>query len=239
MVFQPIADLRDGRVTGYEALARFPGREHRRIDEWFALARDCGCGPALEAAALRAAFATSDLPADTYLSVNVSPRTLLSADVAEVLDRDLSTVVVEITEDSQLEVDLVEAAIGPLRARSALIAVDDTGAGYANLKQLVRLRPDVVKLDRELVSAVHRHPEKRALVEALVSFCRRTGAKLCAEGIEEVEELLALAELGVHLGQGWFLGRPGSTFQPVAVAAVDACRQSSSMLTDSGLVSGF
>ena len=103
--------------------------------------------------------------------------------------------------------------------------MDDTGAGYANLQQLVRLRPDVVKLDRELVHAVHQHPEKRALVEALVSFCRRTGASLCAEGIEVTEELVTLADLGVSLGQGWLLGRPDPEFllaSPVARAVVGA-----------------
>ncbi len=223
MVFQPICDLRGGRVVGYEALARFPGREHRRVDEWFQLARECGCGADLESAALRAALAAPGRPRGSYLSVNVSPRTLLSAQIKAVLDRDLTEVVVEVTEDSQLDADLVGTAVGPLRARGARIAVDDTGAGYANLKALVRLRPDIVKLDREMVTAVHRHPEKRALVEALVSFCRRTGAMLCAEGIEEVEELVTLAELGVHLGQGWFLGRPAPDFLDASQEAVAAC----------------
>jgi len=207
---QPICSLADGRVVGFEALARFPGREHRGVHEWFQLARDSGCGPALEAAALRAAFAQHGRPPGTYLSLNASPSTLLSPEVQAVLDRDLRDVVIEVTEDARIDADLLDAAVSPLRRRGARIAVDDTGAGYANLQQLVRLRPDIIKLDRELVASIDMHPEKRALVEALVSFCHRTGATLCAEGIERVEELVTLVDLGVDVGQGWFLARPGT-----------------------------
>ena len=223
IVFQPICDLRGARVVGYEALSRFPGREHRAVDEWFRVARACGCGSALEAAALAAALRVTGRPADTYLSVNVSPATILSAEVQRVLDRDLHDVVLEITEDSQLAAGVLEAALAPLRSRGARIAVDDTGAGYANLKQLVRLRPDLIKLDRELVTAVHQHPEKRALVEALVSFSGRTGAVLCAEGVEELAELVTLAELGVGVAQGWFLARPSASFVDASAEAVRAC----------------
>lgn len=216
---QPICSLSDGRVVGFEALARFPGREHRGVYEWFQLARDSGCGPALEAAALRAAFAQDSRPPGTYLSLNASPSTLLSPEVQAVLDRDLRDVVIEVTEDARIDADLLDAAVSPLRRRGARIAVDDTGAGYANLQQLVRLRPDIVKLDRELVASIDRHPEKRALVEALVSFCRRTGATLCAEGIERVEELVTLVDLGVDVGQGWFLARPGTGHPLITPAA--------------------
>ena len=142
--------------------------------------------------------------------MNVSPEALQSPEVQSALAGDLTGLVIEITEHNELDGEQLLKAVAPLRARGAWIAVDDTGAGYANLQQLVRLRPDIVKLDRELVNDVHRHPEKRALVEALVSFCRRTGAELCAEGIEVVEELVTLADLGVGLGQGWLrAGHPG------------------------------
>lgn len=220
MVFQPICDLRDATVVGYEALARFPGRESRDVGEWFALARDCGCGAQLEAAALEAALSAPGRPAGTYLTVNVSPATLTTPDVQAVLDRDLTGIVIEITEDSRLDATLLRAAVEPLRRRGARIAVDDTGAGYANLRQLVQLRPDIVKLDREIVTAVNEHLEKRALVEALVSFCRRTGAVLCAEGVENVEELVTIADLGAHLAQGWFLARPAASFGSVSTGAL-------------------
>lgn len=222
VAFQPICELGNGTVVGYEALTRFPGREHRSVPDWFRAARECGRGPELDAAALRNALEAPRPPEGTYLGVNVSPVSLMGHDVQQALGGDLHGVLVEITEDTELEVEVLKAAVQPLRDRGARIAVDDTGAGYANLKQLVQLRPDVVKLDRELVTGVHIHPEKRALVEALVSFCLHTDADLCAEGIETVDELVTLVDVGVTHGQGWFLGRAAETFTGPEFDAVAA-----------------
>ncbi|HEX4977810.1 MAG TPA: EAL domain-containing protein [Nocardioides sp.] len=218
-VYQPMCTLDGARVLGYEALTRFPGREYRTVEEWFRLGRLAQRSAALEAAALRRALRGPRPGGDRFLSVNVSPEALGAPEVQEALEGDLSGVVIEITEHNELDGSQLLHALTPLRERGARIAVDDTGAGYANLQQLVRLRPDLVKLDRELVQEVHRHPEKRALVEALVSFCRRTGATLCAEGIEVVEELVTLADLGVGLGQGWLIGRPGPAFGEASAEA--------------------
>lgn len=211
-VYQPMCTLDGARVLGYEALTRFPGREYRSVEEWFRLGRLSQRSAALEAAALRRALGGARPPEGRFLSVNVSPEALGAPEVQAALTGDLTGVVIEITEHNELDGGQLLDAVAPLRERGAMIAVDDTGAGYANLQQLVRLRPDIVKLDRELVQEVHRYPEKRALVEALVSFCRRTGATLCAEGIEVVEEFVTLADLGVALGQGWLIGRPDPDF---------------------------
>jgi diguanylate cyclase (GGDEF)-like protein len=222
-VMQPICELATGVLVGHEALSRFPGRDHREVGEWFALARSGEHGPALEARALRSALTGFDPARGTYLTVNVSPSVLGSPAVQEVLAGDLTGVVVEVTEDSRLDLGELDRLLDQLRSRGARVAMDDTGAGYDGLRRLVRLRPEIVKLDRELVHRVHVHPEKRALVEALVSFCRQTGASLCAEGIESVEELRTLADLGVHLGQGWFVGRPTTGRPLVSRAAAEAC----------------
>ncbi len=112
--------------------------------------------------------------------------------------------------------------------------MDDTGEGFAGLRRLVQLHPDVVKLDRALVSEVHRHPDKAALVEALVAFCRRTGADLCAEGVETAEEVRALQELHVEHCQGWLAGRPAAAPAPPLPGFVIACRGSHSVRGDLG-----
>ena len=218
-VYQPMCSLDSARVLGYEALTRFPGREYRTVEEWFRLGRLAQRSAALEAAALRRALAGPRPGEGRFLSVNVSPEALGTPEVQAALAGDLIGVVIEITEHNELDGEQLLRAVTPLRDRGAMIAVDDTGAGYANLQQLVRLRPDIVKLDRELVQEVHRYPEKRALVEALVSFCRQTGATLCAEGIEVVEELVTLADLGVGLGQGWLIGAPGQGFGEASAEA--------------------
>jgi hypothetical protein len=97
-----------------------------------------------------------------------------------------------------------------------LVAVDDAGAGYAGLQQLMRVQPDLIKLDRSLVQDVDTDPAKQALVDSFVRFARRTGAQVVAEGIETEEELRALADLDVNYGQGYFLAKPGPPWPTVS-----------------------
>lgn len=88
--------------------------------------------------------------------------------------------------------------------------MDDAGAGYASFTLIAALRPTVIKIDREIVNGIGRDDAKQALVEAFVSFGRRIGALLLAEGIERRSDLAMLKALGVDLGQGYLLGRPAS-----------------------------
>jgi len=104
-----------------------------------------------------------------------------------------------------------------LRERGALIAVDDAGSAYAGLHRVMRMRPDIIKLDRPLVSDISTRADKAALVEALVGFAHRTGAAVCAEGIEQLDDLGALADLDVHYGQGYAIARPSPPWGPGAI----------------------
>jgi diguanylate cyclase (GGDEF)-like protein len=217
IVAQPIVELATGRIAGYEALARVTGTEPQRPpDQWFAQARRCGLGPALEARALARALALPDRPAGAYLALNVSPAALLSAEVAAVLPDDLGGLLIELTEDALFASDAtLDAALGALRARGARIAVDDAGAGYSGLQQLLRVKPDVLKLDRSLIDGIVADESKIALVEALARFATTTGAAVCAEGIERLDELRLLARFDVTYGQGYRLGRPGTPWPAV------------------------
>jgi hypothetical protein len=91
-----------------------------------------------------------------------------------------------------------------------LIALDDAGSGYSGLQQLAALRPQVVKLDRALVSDADTDPVRVALAEMLGEFAGRIDAWLLAEGVETAAECGVLLELGVPLAQGWHLGRPAA-----------------------------
>ena len=104
---------------------------------------------------------------------------------------------------------LLLAALDELRRRGARIAVDDAGAGYAGLQQILRLRPDIVKLDLEFTRSIDADPVRRALATSLVTFGRDTGELIIAEGIETLEEFDTLGSLGVCWGQGFYLARPG------------------------------
>jgi EAL domain-containing protein (putative c-di-GMP-specific phosphodiesterase class I) len=217
LVFQPIVDLAGGCVAGYEALARFPGTAGP--DVWFAAAAECGVLAELEALALgKALDAVPLLPGNTFLTVNVSPSLLGSGPVQEALDRpDLTRVVVELTEHSPVD-DLaaLQRLTAELRARGALIALDDAGAGHSGLQQMVELRPQLVKLDRALVTGADSDPVRLALAELVGEFAGRIDAWLLAEGLETPGELAAFLRLGVPLGQGWVLGRPAPHFAPLA-----------------------
>jgi diguanylate cyclase (GGDEF)-like protein len=226
--FQPLVSLSTGRVLGYEALSRFPDPPGRGPDAWFAQAARCGLAPRLEAAALRAALSAEGRPAGTFLSINVSPRTLASPDVRAVLPRDMTGLVLEITEHELADdLDILENELKELRERGARIAVDDAGAGYSGLQQVMRIQPDVIKLDRSLVMNLDRDPAKEALIDSFVRFARRTGASVCAEGIETMEELRLLADLDVTYGQGYVLARPAPRWGTVASSVADSLLRSS------------
>jgi diguanylate cyclase (GGDEF)-like protein len=225
-LFQPVASLTTGRLIGYEALARFPDAPARPPSTWFAQANACGLGPQLEAAAIRAALIPTGRPAGTHIAVNVSPSALSTDAVKDALPADLSDVIIELTEHEVYVGDsLLADSLAQLRERCARIAIDDAGAGYAGLKQVMWVRPDIVKLDLELTRAIHSDPVRMALVESLVRFARRVGATVCAEGIENHDDIEVLANLDVPCGQGYALGRPAPPWSQVSPPAVETCRR--------------
>jgi diguanylate cyclase (GGDEF)-like protein len=224
-VFQPVVGLADGRVVGYEALARFPGSSMRSPDIWFAQAHGSGLGPELEAAAIRAALEPLGRPFDTHLAINVSPSALTTDVVQRALRGNLDGIVVEVTEHEFVpDDDALQEAVASLRERGAQIAIDDAGAGHAGLKQLIRVRPDIVKLDQALIRDIHTDPARMALVESFVRFARDVGATVCAEGIETLDELAVLADLDVQWGQGYALARPSEPWVGISAAATELCR---------------
>ena len=236
MVFQPIVDLRTGRVAGYEALARFERTPYQPPDQWFAKAHRCGLGYDLEAKALAAAFATPGRPPGTFLSVNVSPSSLTIDKVQAALPRRLEDIVIEVTENELASGDpAVTAAIAGLRKRGARVAVDDAGAGYAGLTHVMRLAPDIIKLDRGLTTGIDTDPIKAALVSSFVRYARDIDATVVGEGIETCAELARLAELDVAYGQGYLIARPAATWPSLDSAATEACEASfTAALADTG-----
>ena len=228
MAFQPIVDLRTGRVAGYEALARFNRTPYQPPDQWFAKAHRCGLGYALEAKALAAAFATPGREPGTYLAVNVSPSSLTVAEVQAALPERLENIVIEVTENELASGDpAIAAAIANLRQRGARIAVDDAGSGYAGLTHVMRLAPDIIKLDRTLTTGIDGDPAKAALVSSFVRYARDIDATVLGEGIETLAELTRLAELDVAYGQGYLIARPAAPWPSIDSAATEACQASS------------
>ena len=221
MVFQPIADLRHGEVVGVEALARFSSEPQQGPDRWFEDATQVGLRVELEIAAVRAAIASiDDLPSGAYLSVNLSPETILApAFVGFVHEAPCQRLVVEVTEHAPVEdYEQLRVALADYRASGGRLAVDDAGAGFASLRHILRLAPDIIKLDVSLTRGIDSDQASQALADALASFAGRIGATIVAEGIETIDELGALHALGITHGQGYFLCRP--TTVPLAFQIV-------------------
>jgi EAL domain-containing protein (putative c-di-GMP-specific phosphodiesterase class I) len=210
-VFQPIVDLQTGRVDGAEALPRFTCPPFRTSEEWFRDAQTESLGSQLELHAIRSAVVhASSFPVGVFLSVDVSPELAASPLLASVLsDAPLEQLVIEVTErhavgDRQALYDALE----PLRSEGLRVAIDNAGTGYAGIQLILELRPDIVKLDASIIQNVDLDPARRALVSSLVDFGTHVGCTILAEGIERREELEVLTELGVTLGQSFYLGKP-------------------------------
>jgi PAS domain S-box-containing protein len=211
-VFQPILSVSTGRLIGAEGLSRFPGSD-RYPDQWFNDAAEVGLGVELELEALRRLLSASrQLPEDLYVSLNVSPHTLLRAELLELLvTAGIPTrrIVLEITEHASItEYDEVLAAVAALRAVGVRLAVDDAGAGYSSFRHILRLAPEIIKLDRSLIAGLHVDPALRALASAVVTFGLEMSATVTAEGIETPEELRCAQDLGIHSAQGYLFGKP-------------------------------
>lgn len=211
LAYQPIWDLGARRVMGFEALCRFTGQEDAPPDQLFREAAQLGCATELETTVIRRAIkALGVLGEDCYLAVNASAQTVISGALAELKGAaPLHRLVLEITEHDAVEdYAALDEALAPLRAEGLRVAVDDAGAGYASLRHIVLLKPDIVKLDMSLTRHVDADPSRRALASAMSTFCSRVQILLVAEGIETWAELDTLRGLGVPTGQGFHLGRP-------------------------------
>ena len=223
-VYQPIVDLDRGRIAGVEALARFEVEPRRSPDQWFADAEATGERIHLEIAAIRAQVKAFDVPAlgSAYVSLNVSPVTVLRGDVFdELVGLPWDRVVLEVTENEPVaDYEAMGAALASFRAAGGRLAIDDAGAGFASLKHVRRLNPDIIKLDIELTRNVDTDRSGRAIAAAFTTFAKEMEMSVVAEGIETESELETLRTLGVGYGQGYFLRRPGPLAE--ALLPIDA-----------------
>jgi EAL domain-containing protein (putative c-di-GMP-specific phosphodiesterase class I)/FixJ family two-component response regulator len=210
-VFQPIQDLNTGATVGHEALSRFPDPTRGGPGQWFADAFHVGLGVDLEWLAATSALTFLDTAApEMFLTVNMSPATVMHLVENELCPQALwPRIVIELTEHVPVEdYAALERALAPMRAHGSRLAADDLGSGYAGFRHLLRLRPNVIKLDISLIAGIDHNHEQQALTRALLTFAHEVGAQVIAEGIEEPAELTTLQDLGVPWGQGYLISRP-------------------------------
>ena len=218
-VFQPIFDLSTRDVVAFEALSWGPpGSGFEDGESLFSFAERADLLLPLERVCRRRILEEArPIRGRQLLFINLSPAAASDREFLEgafeILVRQMrfepSRIVLEITERTYaLHHDLFKDVIVELRREGFRIAVDDMGTGYASFSSLAEIEPDYLKFDSVFVHEIHRHKIKRDLLDAMLSFARKTDTEVIAEGIETLEELDTLIELGVPLGQGFLLARP-------------------------------
>ncbi|HET7229432.1 MAG TPA: EAL domain-containing protein [Longimicrobium sp.] len=222
--YQPIVRTADLSVMAYEALSRGPlDSPLHGARTLFATARTLGEEAALE----RVCWTTALLNATRHrlwmrdgvrLFLNLSPERIVEPGflgfVRRLVDEaalEPARMVIELTEDSLLRPHgHFREALAPFREMGFGVAVDDVGTGCSDLHTLAEVRPEFVKLARELVTDIHLHAGRRMVVQSMVALTAALGATLVAEGVELYAELSVLRELGVDCVQGYLLGRPSA-----------------------------
>lgn len=231
MAFQPIIDIRKQKIISYEALVRGPegqgaGWVFERINDDNRYYFDQACR-------VKAIETAARLGCETYLNINFlpnavySPETCIKATIeaADLYGFDLTKLVFEVTESEQIiDKNHLQNIFSSYSKRGFKTAIDDYGSGFARIDWLIDLRPDILKLDMELIRNVQRYPEKQSVVQQALQQCRLQGTQLLAEGVETREELECLIELGIDLFQGYYFAKP--ELEALAPVDFDKLRES-------------
>jgi diguanylate cyclase len=222
---QPIVDIVTGRVSGFEALMRWERQDGTFISpaDFIPVAEETGIICELGAWALRDALGSLRrwiddglVPASTTMSVNVSPRQVADPGFPAVVRSTVAETGVpphllwlEITESMMLdEPELAARALDEIRSTGVRIAMDDFGTGFSSLSVLQQFPIQRIKIDRAFVQGLGEHADDRSLVRTIIAMARSMALDLVAEGVETVEQLEALRELGCDKAQGFLISRP-------------------------------
>ena len=219
---QPIVSLADGTTYGFEALIR------GTVD-----GRELSGGEIVQASRAHGAIFTLDLVGrtvaleqampkleeDQVLFVNFTPTAIYDPKVclrttwaiARRLGLPMERICFEAVETEEFpDLSFLRRILDEYREQGAMVALDDLGAGHSSLSYLKELRPDIVKLDRDLVIGLAEDPARQRLLGALIDYAHELDIRVVAEGIETEDDLAATRALGADLGQGWYLGRPAA-----------------------------
>ncbi|WP_033375743.1 GGDEF domain-containing protein [Leeia oryzae] len=229
--FQPIVDLKQGRVLGFEGLIRAPaGSPVTSPQALFDLAERYGVLIQLEGCCRRVilkSFAEQQLPGYLFLNTNpdcfFSPAFSCDGLAKQLTELGLSPgrLVLELTESRPIPgYQQLWRSLDAYRKAGFKLALDDLGAGFSSLRLWYELKPDFVKIDMHFVQEINNDPLKRHFTQAVQNLTAQSGGSLIAEGIETHDELRVLQELGVAYGQGYFLSKPQMQIPPVMNAHV-------------------
>jgi diguanylate cyclase (GGDEF)-like protein/PAS domain S-box-containing protein len=232
--YQPVVDIGDGEVVGFEALARWPNGRNGQVppEQFIPLAEETGHIASLGAWVLRNAVADmarlqglAGQPSTPYISVNVSGRQWQDGAFLEEVREALrtpglasGTLQLELTESVLMRRDThIDALVRSLKNMGVRIAVDDFGTGFSSLRYLRDFPIDVLKIDKSFIDGIPKDPRQVALVEGIVRMADTLGLQVIAEGIEEQSQRETLAAIGCGFGQGFLFAPPLTVEQGEAV----------------------
>ncbi|MGF6573041.1 diguanylate cyclase (GGDEF)-like protein [Paraburkholderia sp. GAS333] len=221
--FQPLYSLSHQKQVGFEALLRGEQDDGTLVPPVVMFApKPSSDEGALDRAShtVHLGNASQSLPNDAWLFLNILPATFIATGYADQLSElvraaglEPERVILEILESHGGSVDDMSRAAALYREHGFLIAVDDFGAGQSNLDRLLRIRPDLVKLDGELIRATS-HGTGHPILPKLVSLLHQAGMLVVVEGVETTDELILAVESNVDFAQGYLLGRPAAQIAP-------------------------
>ncbi|MCL2252504.1 MAG: EAL domain-containing protein, partial [Treponema sp.] len=218
-VYQPIISLTEGHVFGYEAISKIPVKELKMdISQIFRQADKLGKAWELEVICRTKALKNfTPINREMKLFLKVNPNVINDDEFKEGFTReclskyglDFNNIIFEITERTAIyDKNIFLDSILHYRKQKYEIAIDDVGAGYSGLNTIAAIRPNYVKLDKNLIKDIDKDETKQFLCKAMVDFCKNSDIIVLAKGIDTVEELKTLIKLNVDLGQGYFFGIP-------------------------------
>lgn|SRR5574341_1324507 len=218
-VYQPIADIREGAVLGYEACSRGPPGELQDPGYMFKLAYEAQLLWKLERVCRELALERAvGLPEGCLLFLNTDPDTIFDPELTRspALRALAGRVVLEITERAAIsDFALFRRAVDVIRGLGLRFAIDDVGSAYSGLRLIAEIRPDFVKLDMALAHNLPESVVQRDLVRTVAQIAESLNAPLIVEGLERREQLEALRELGIRFAQGYLIGMPDPKMAPV------------------------
>lgn len=215
MAFQPIVDVKNKAIFAHEALVR--GLENQPAASILSQVNDHNRYRFDQNCRVKAINLAAQLNLDTYLSVNFMPNAVYRPEncirttlqTAAECNFPHDKIIFEVNEGEKIEdKNHLLNIFNEYKRLGFKTAIDDFGAGHSGLNLLAKLRPDIIKLDMELIRDIDKNEFQQAIVTGIISFCQNINCTIIAEGVETKEEAVTLYELGVNLLQGYYFAKP-------------------------------
>lgn len=220
--FQPIIDMKTNKIFAYEALTRgvLPNGELMYPDQLFKKSARNDMNFTLDRMCRETALKTTAVKKiDAKVFINFIPTSIYDPEFclastvkwAKQLEFDPKNIVFEVVETQNVkDKEHLKTILNYYRSKGFLIALDDVGEGYSSLNMIIDIKPDIIKVDRNIINDIHKDTMKQSIYKALKTICDENSIQLLAEGVENIYELKKIKEIGVDYAQGYYFSKPSA-----------------------------